>query len=151
MSTSSVESRGDSPVFAQRLMRLFRESKRPDGRRWTLESVAEACGERGEPTSAQHLAQLRAGERTNPRLPLIEALADIFGVPVTYFFSDNLGHLTADLLPLLLAMVDPGVRAALTDPELPTTLKALSDPELRGELARLVQTDPSRPRPDGRR
>jgi transcriptional regulator with XRE-family HTH domain len=143
--------RGDSQVFAQRLMRLFRESKRPDGRRWTLEGVAEACGERGEPTSPQHLAQLRAGERTNPRLPLIEALADIFGVPVTYFFSDNLGHLTADLLPLLLAMVDPGVRAALTDPELPATLKLLSDPAVRAELAALAQADPTKPQQGRRR
>lgn len=124
--------------FSARLTRLFTEMRRPDGRRWTLELVAAACTERGETTSAQYIAQLRAGERTSPRLPLVEALADVFGVPVAYFCNDPAGRLTADLLPLLVAMSDPGVRAAINSGEdLGQLLTALGDPEIREAVKRM--------------
>lgn len=148
-------------TFAERLTRLFAERRRPDGRRWTLETVAAGCGERGMTTSAQYIAQLRAGDRPAPRLPLVAAIADTFGVPVMYFFDDRIGEFVYEYLPALLALTDPesapiasrrdlpkllaslapldgpdlpkvlASLATLNSPELPQLLAGLSDPEVR--------------------
>jgi transcriptional regulator with XRE-family HTH domain len=102
--------------------------------------VAAACTERGENTSAQYIAQLRSGERTAPRLPLVEALADTFGVPVAYFCSDATGRLTADLLPLLVAMADPRIRSAVNSLDnIGTFLDALADPEIRAAVVQMSE------------
>lgn len=133
-------------VFAERLTRLFADRRRPDGRRWTLETVAAGCGERGVPTSAQYIAQLRAGERPPPRLSLVQAIADTFGVPVVYFFDDRIGEFVFQYLPALLALTDPesapiasrrdlpkllAALAPLDGPDLPYLLAGLADPEVR--------------------
>lgn len=123
--------------FAARLSRLFKEMRRPDGRRWTLELVAAACTERGETTSAQYIAQLRAGERTAPRLPLVEALADVFAVPVAYFCNDPAGRMTSDLLPLLVALNEPGIREVINSEDFGQLLRALGDPEIRQVVKRM--------------
>jgi transcriptional regulator with XRE-family HTH domain len=136
----------EKTTFAERLTRLFTERRRPDGRRWTLETVAAGCGERGVPTSAQYIAQLRAGERPPPRLVLVEAIADTFGVPVVYFFDDRIGEFVNEYLPALLALTDPSsapiasrrdlpallaALAPLDGPDLPQLLAGLADPDVR--------------------
>lgn len=99
--------------FAQRLTRLFEETKRPDGKRWTLQYVADECVARGQSVTKAYILHLKAGQRTEPRLSLVEALADVFRVPVTYFTADYAGRVTSDLLPVLIAMQDPGLRRLL--------------------------------------
>lgn len=136
----------DNTTFAERLTRLFADRRRPDGRRWTLETVAAGCGERGVTTSAQYIAQLRAGERPAPRLALVAAIADTFGVPVVYFFDDRIGEFVYEYLPALLALTDPdsapiasrrdlprllAALAPLDGPDLPYLLAGLSDPDVR--------------------
>ena len=75
--------------MAQRLNRLF-ETVHPHGRGpFSNEEVARAIREQGGDISKQYIAYLRKGERENPRLHHLEALAKIFGVPVSYFFDDD--------------------------------------------------------------
>ena len=115
--------------FAQRLTRLFEETRRPDGKRWTLQYVADECVARGQTVTKAYILHLKAGQRTEPRLSLVEALADVFRVPVTYFHADYAGRVTADLLPLLLAMHDPGLSRLLGRADV-ADLAVLSEPPL---------------------
>jgi transcriptional regulator with XRE-family HTH domain len=130
-SERSADSWGGRVDFAQRLTRLFEETKRPDGKRWTLQYVADECVARGQSVTKAYILHLKAGQRTEPRLSLVEALADVFRVPVTYFTADYAGRVTADLLPLLVAMQDSGLRRLLGRADA-TELAALSEPPLSG-------------------
>lgn len=140
------DSWGGRVDFAQRLTRLFEETKRPDGKRWTLQYVADECVARGQSVTKAYVLHLKAGQRTEPRLSLVEALADVFRVPVSYFTADYAGRVTSDLLPLLVAMQNPGLRRLLGRVDV-TDLAALSEPPLsdlvdeyglRGLLSRLA-------------
>lgn len=135
--------------FAQRLTRLFEETRRPDGKRWTLQYVADECVARGQTVTKAYILHLKAGQRTEPRLSLVEALADVFRVPVTYFHADYAGRVTSDLLPLLVAMHDPRLRRLLGRADV-ADLAVLSEPPLAdlverygigGLLARLVDPE----------
>lgn len=145
----SDDSWGGRVDFAQRLTRLFEETKRPDGKRWTLQYVADECVARGQSVTKAYILHLKAGQRTEPRLSLVEALADVFRVPVTYFTADYAGRVTSDLLPLLMAMQDPGLRRVLGRVDV-AELAALSEPPLSdvvdeyglgGLLARLANPE----------
>ena len=122
--------------FAQRLSRLFEETRRPDGRRWTLQYVADECVARGQQVTKAYILHLKSGQRTEPRLTLVEALADVFRVPVAYFTADYAGRMTSDLLPLLVAMADPRARVLLTRDDLGDVLAALAAPELGDLISR---------------
>ena len=75
---------------------------------------AEELTSRGHDVSRQYLGDLITGRPGEPRCSLLEALADVFSVPVAYFSDDYLGRVTNDLLPLLVALQDPNVRACCT-------------------------------------
>lgn len=122
--------------FAQRLTRLFEETQRPDGRRWTLQYVADECVTRGQQVTKAYILHLKSGQRTEPRLTLVEALADVFRVPVAYFTADYAGRMTSDLLPLLVAMADPRARVLLTRDDLGEVLAALIAPEIGDLISR---------------
>ena len=101
---------------------------------------------RGVQTTRQYLACLMTGQRDEPRLSLVEALADVFGVPAAYFTADYLGRVASDLLPLLSAMHDPSTRALITRPDLAAALAA---PAVAGFLDRhpLAACSPHSPTP----
>lgn len=134
--TGPVGEWGGRVDFAQRLNRLFEETRRPDGRRWTLQYVADECTARGQAVTKQYILHLKSGVRTEPRLNLVEALGDVFRVPVSYFTADYAGRMTSDLLPILVAMSDPRVRALLTRDDLADVLGALADAELGALIER---------------
>jgi hypothetical protein len=70
-------------------------------------AVASAIRRRGGPTvSHTYLWQLRRGLRDNPTKQHLEALADFFGVPPSYFFDDAAGPRPEADLELLAAFVD---------------------------------------------
>lgn len=127
----------------ERLARLFEDSRRPDGQLWTITYLTDELKARGHEVSRQYLGHLLTGERDNPTLSLLEVLADVFKVPVSYFSDDYLGRVTNDLLPLLVALQDPKVRGLLTRPDLPEIAEVLADadritatPEVRELMAR---------------
>lgn len=97
--------------LAEKLDSLFELFHRPGGGQYTHEEVAVALRERGGPTiSATYVWQLRKGHRDNPTKRHLEALADFFGVPPSYFFDDEAAARIDEELKLLAAMRDASVR-----------------------------------------
>lgn len=86
-----------SQTFSQRLDYLFVSSRQPNGKKWNPNAVATAVRLIGQPVTGTYLGHLRKGERTNPRLALVQALAEVFGVPVGYFVDDSAAEVVAAL------------------------------------------------------
>ena len=118
-----------SPV-GQRLERLFEETRRPDGQLWTISYLAEELKARGQDVSRQYLGALMTGDRGEPRISLVEAIADVFGLPVAYFTGDYLGRAFAEALPVLLALRDPNVAALHRRADLHQIAAALASGDL---------------------
>ncbi|MEJ7648650.1 MAG: helix-turn-helix transcriptional regulator [Nakamurella sp.] len=99
-----------SDTFSARLKRLFETvPKTPGGRdKWSNASVAEAVTQLGVSTTHSHISHMRLGVRNNPSAALVKALADVFRVPVTYFYEDRDGGDVSS--ELVAALGDAGVR-----------------------------------------
>ena len=99
-------------TLAEKLDYLFRVVH-PKGRgEYTYREVAQAINDAdaGTTISASYLWQLRRGDKDNPTIRHVEALARFFGVPPSYFLDDAAaGEITAQL-ELLAAMRDSEVR-----------------------------------------
>lgn len=78
---------GDS--LAERVDYLFVTVRRPDGREHTYDEVEAGTGGR---VSRSYVWKLRKGRNRNPSLEVVDALAEFFGVPVGYFFGEDLAH-----------------------------------------------------------
>lgn len=78
------------PTFAARLNQLF-ETVRPQGSKgpYSDREVARAIKQKGTDISHSYIGLLRRGEKTNPTMLLVQALADFFGVAPAYFFDDT--------------------------------------------------------------
>lgn len=129
----SVRADGDTsesgPSFARKLDRLFQSVRSPDGNEYTYAEVSAGVAERGVATiSDTYLCNLRNGTKENPRIRHVEALADFFGVPVTYFLDGEESARLFDRLETLPAAANAGVRRiALRAVDLsPETLDAVA-------------------------
>ncbi|WP_035737106.1 helix-turn-helix domain-containing protein [Glycomyces arizonensis] len=100
----------DDSSFAFKLNQLFETISAPGGNAYTNDEVAGAITEGGTPISGSYIWMLRKGQRDNPTLRHIEALAHFFGIPVSYFFDDELGREVERDLKLLAALKDAEVR-----------------------------------------
>jgi transcriptional regulator with XRE-family HTH domain len=97
-------------TLAEKVDHLFHEI-RPARGEYSNEHVANAIRESGGPTiSATYIWQLRKGIRDNPTKKHLEALSGFFGVPVSYFFDDDLAERVDAELRLLTALRDESVR-----------------------------------------
>jgi transcriptional regulator with XRE-family HTH domain len=98
-------------TLGEKLSHLF-EAIHPAGRgAYSNEEVAAAIRDAGGPTiSATYIWLLRKGQRDNPTLKHVEALAGFFGVPPAYFFDDETTAKVDAELELLNAMKDLGVQ-----------------------------------------
>ncbi|MFB7666319.1 XRE family transcriptional regulator [Kitasatospora sp. NPDC056138] len=130
------------PTVADRIERLFRAVRKPDGEPFSNEQVARACREAtGGSFSAVYLWQLRTGRRDNPTKRHLEALAGFFQVPVGYFFDDESVERIDEELMLIGALRDAGVRnvalrAATLSPQGLTTVTDLIEAIARREAER---------------
>lgn len=75
----------EAGVFETQLNKLF---ARADVKLTNL-AVVGAMSKRGCSISAPYLSQLRSGVRTNPSPPVVNALAEFFGVSQDYFHDTN--------------------------------------------------------------
>lgn len=99
-------------TLAQKIDHLFATVRPPEGDEYTHEEVASALRGAGGPTiSATYVWQLRKGIRDNPTRHHIEALAQFFGVPPSYFFDEEAAERIDAELALLVAMRDSSVRS----------------------------------------
>lgn len=111
-----TESQGETAepsTLAGKLDYLFRTVRAPSGREFSLEDVARAIATGGGPTiSATYIWQLRRGQRTNPRMSHLHALARFFGIDPGYFFPGQLAEqMEADLTAAGPVLRDEDVRA----------------------------------------
>jgi transcriptional regulator with XRE-family HTH domain len=99
-------------TLADKLDYLFRTA-RPKGRgEHTYREVAQAINDApgGTTISASYLWQLRRGDKDNPTMKHIEALAKFFGVPASYFLNDESTGQITEQLELLVAIRNNDVR-----------------------------------------
>lgn len=97
--------------LADKLTYLFDHVRRPDGRKYTLEQVAQAVARTtGRSCTRQYLSNLCSGSKDNPTMDVLEALAGHFDVSPAYFFDDKKSAEIVDQINLALALRDGGVR-----------------------------------------
>ncbi|XVQ08173.1 helix-turn-helix domain-containing protein [Spirillospora sp. CA-255316] len=97
-------------TLADRLNHLFATIVPPARGPYTNQEVAAGIRDAGTDISAQYLSLLRRGERDNPTLKHLEALARFFGVPPAYFFDEETTRRVDEELTALAALRDIGVR-----------------------------------------
>lgn len=102
MRRSDVGSEG-IPGLAEKLNHLFATVPAPTkSGLYSNDTAALALEERGVTVSGVHLSHLRSGRRDNPSARLLAALADLFGVPIGYFFDGTMeSQINAELDALI--------------------------------------------------
>jgi transcriptional regulator with XRE-family HTH domain len=125
------QTRPPQGLFAQRLDHLFRTVHPKDRGPYTPAEVADAinaaAGERA--VSGTYLWLLRTGQRDNPTMKHLIAIARFFAVPPTYFFPEDTLDENAVPAELAAALGDAQVRemtlraVGLSD----RSLKAITD------------------------
>lgn len=108
----SSDDDGDGlPHLAERLNILFEHVPRRGGSDlYSNERAAEDIAAAGVPVTAGYLRQLRSGKRRNPTARLLAAIADVFEVPITYFFEAEQADRIATQLRALAQLRTAGVR-----------------------------------------
>ena len=77
-------------TFAERLSALIEQARLDGGAPHSYREISAAIERAGGPAmSPAYLQQLATGKRVNPKIHYVDALAKLFGVPVTYFFDDE--------------------------------------------------------------
>jgi transcriptional regulator with XRE-family HTH domain len=98
-------------TFADKLNHLFATVHRSNRGAYSNDEVAAAISQGGTGISATYIWMLRRGDRDNPTLRHLEALAKFFGVPPAYFLDDELAAKVDEQLSLVVAMKNAGVRS----------------------------------------
>lgn len=120
-------------TLADRINALFETFYAPGERPPSLDLVVQEVQERGGSISVGYLSELRTGKATNPRIDHLKALADYFGVPLSYFTDDEHSRQIAEEMRLLRALRDNDVRSL--------ALRAsYLDGETRAALSAIINT-----------
>ncbi len=122
------------PTLAEKLTRLFQTVRSPDGDEYTYGEVVAEINARGiAKTSGTYLCDLRIGKKDNPRIKQLEAIAEFFGVPVTYFLDgDESAARIYTQLAALPVYGDPGVERMVL-------LVADLSPKVREAIAEIIE------------
>jgi transcriptional regulator with XRE-family HTH domain len=101
----------DPGVIAARLQYLFENKRKPDGKRYSYREVLSAIEAQGGPSmSIGYLSQLVTGARTNPMMDAVQALAQFFEVPLSYFDAHENTAETNEKLKMVAALQHAGVQ-----------------------------------------
>lgn len=139
-----------SLTLADKLDRCFRTMHPADRGEWTYREVSAEIAKTGVSVSPSYIWQLRKGQRDNPTVRQIQAIADFFHIPITYFFGppEEVDQLDAQMT-LVRAMRDHKVRdLALRASELsPAGIRAIANiidelQNVRGMSARRTRRTP---------
>lgn len=103
-----------SATFAVRLNRLFDVVYPPGRGPHTSAEVIAALKSEGVTMSAPYLSQLRSGNRTNPSMATMAALANFFRIKPDFFTDDDYYTKLDAELSWLDSVRDPGVRRIAT-------------------------------------
>ncbi|MEU5259740.1 helix-turn-helix domain-containing protein [Amycolatopsis sp. NPDC021455] len=75
--------------FADKLNQLFAVTRSSEGDEYSNDFAADSITAAGTKISGTYIWQLRKRKRDNPTIKHVEGLAKFFGVPVNYFFDDD--------------------------------------------------------------
>jgi len=108
----AADDEGDGlPRLAERLNLLFAHVPRPGGSElYSNERAASDLAAAGISVTAGYLRQLRSGKRRNPTARLLAGIAQLFEVPITYFFDDDQADKITTQLQALTRLRAAGVR-----------------------------------------
>lgn len=102
------------PGLADKLNHLFATVPAPTrSGLYSNDSAARALEERGVTVSGVHISHLRSGRRDNPSARLLAALAELFGVPIGYFFDTTLEDRINSELDALSALKDSRAKSLM--------------------------------------
>ena len=105
------EDGGGLPHLADRLNELFARVPRPGTNQpYSNARAAEVLSSAGVSVTGAYLGQLRSGKKSNPSARLVAGIAELFEVPVTYFFDDDQARQIEDQLNALAGIRSAGVR-----------------------------------------
>ena len=105
------EDAGGLPHLADRLNVLFARVPRPGTNQpYSNDRAAEDLSSAGVSITGAYLSQLRSGKKNNPSARLLAGIADLFEVPITYFFDDEQAKKIEDQLNTLVALRKAGVQ-----------------------------------------
>ena len=102
------------PGLAEKLNHLFATVPTPTrSGLYSNDTAARALEERGVTVSGVHISHLRSGRRDNPSARLLAALAELFGVPIGYFFDTTMEDRINDELEALSALKDSRAKSLM--------------------------------------
>ena len=105
---------GGLPHLAERLNVLFARIPRRGGTQpYSNERAAEELAAAGISVTGTYLSQLRSGRRNNPSARLLAGIAELFEVPIGYFFDAEQAAKVEEQLDALVAMRNSRVRGIL--------------------------------------
>lgn len=113
MTASSVQGQPRLALsLAEKLTWLFEHVRRDNGRRHSKTAVAAFVAEyTGETCSRGYIALLANGQKTNPTLRVVEALAAFFDISPAYFVDDEQAARIQNQLEVVVALRDGDIRA----------------------------------------
>lgn len=96
--------------FAEKLNALIKAMTNDDGSTISANQLVARFNETSPVTMSNgYFSELRAGVVTNPRIDLVEAIADFFGISASYFVSSPDDDVNVERVRLLGAMRRSGV------------------------------------------
>lgn len=102
------------PGLASKLEHLFATIPQPGNRgSYTNEAVAIELRKIGVSVTAVHVSNLRTGRRDNPSARLLAGLAEVFGVPIAYFFDPERERAVNEQLEALAELRDAQVQGLM--------------------------------------
>jgi transcriptional regulator with XRE-family HTH domain len=144
-----MAAKSDDPperTLAERLEYLFRTVRESDRREYSNDEVATAITrDQGVTISASYLWYLRTGQRDNPTMKHLSALARFFGVPPAYFFDNDAAERVEAELALLTAMKNARIRDVALRAD---GLSAESLDTIRDVISRVRQLEGLPPQPE---
>src|SRR6478735_384399 len=102
------------PGLAEKLNHLFLTFAAPTRTGlYSNDSAAAALGELGVTVTGTHISHLRTGRRDNPSARLLAGLAQLFGVPIGYFFDPTMEERINSELGALTALRDSEAKSLM--------------------------------------
>lgn len=144
-------------TFAGRLDKAITTMHPPDRGPYTYAEISKGVKELGATLSTSYLWQLRRGDRDNPTLRQIEALARFFHLPVTWFVGGSAAEIESieAQMNLVQVMRSPQVRevalraSSLTPAGLRAIVGILGQLEEVQGMTRRSRRSAGKNRPDG--
>ena len=79
-------------LISEKLDWLFTNIHHPDGREYMYSEIQDETERRGRKITASYIGKLRRGEQENPAWDVISVLAQVFDVPITFFYQQQMNE-----------------------------------------------------------